>query len=87
MTLKPINADLVIAEVEAPETTTEFGLVLPDAAIQRPQYATVIAVSDDQTKTKVGDQILIRKHSGTEVTHEGETYLILHIHDIFAVIE
>ena len=87
MSLKPISDDLVIAKAQAAETTTEFGLVLPGDAIQRPQYATVIAVSDDHTKTQPGDQILIRKHSGTEVSHEGEDYLVLHIHEILAVIK
>jgi chaperonin GroES len=84
-TIKPISDELVIAQVEESDNKTESGIILPDAAVQRPQYATVIAVSDDHTKVTPGDIILIRKHSGTEITHNGEDYLVLHINEILAL--
>jgi chaperonin GroES len=83
--IKPISEELVIAQVEKAENKTESGIILPDSAIQRPQYATVISVSDDHAKTKPGDTILIRKHAGTEITHEGQDYLVLHINEILAI--
>jgi chaperonin GroES len=85
MTIKPISEDLIIAQVDKPDNKTESGIILPDAAVQRPQYATVISVSDDHTKVTPGDIILIRKHSGTEITHEGADYLVLHINEILAL--
>lgn len=85
-TLKPINEDLVIAQVEEADNKTESGIILPEASIQRPQYATVTAVSDDHAKTRPGDTILIRRNSGTEITHEGQDFLVLHINEILAIV-
>ena len=85
--LQPINDDLVIAIREKTDGKTESGIILPDAAVEKPQYATVYSVSAEHTKVASGDTILIRKHSGTEVTHDGEDYIVLHINEILAVIK
>ena len=48
---KPL-ADRVIVEQEAPETTTASGIVLPDAAQEKPQLGTVLAVGQGRYNDK-----------------------------------
>ncbi|MHB1686610.1 MAG: co-chaperone GroES [Ignavibacteriaceae bacterium] len=92
--LKPL-ADRVIIKPSEAEETTKGGIILPDTAKEKPIEGTVIAVgpgkiADDgkavKPEVKVGDKVLYGKYSGTEVTVEGEEYLIMRESDIFAII-
>ncbi|MHB8336682.1 MAG: co-chaperone GroES [Ignavibacteriaceae bacterium] len=94
MNLKPL-ADRVIIKPSEAEETTKGGIILPDTAKEKPIEGTVVAVgpgkiSDDgkqvKPEIKVGDKVLYGKYSGTEVTVEGEEYLIMRESDIFAII-
>ena len=71
------------------------GLYIPDTAKEKPSQGEVIAVgpgkvSDDGTRlemdVKVGDKVLYGKYSGTDVTLDGEEYLILRESDILAIV-
>ena len=95
MALKPLRDRIVAKTVEA-ETKTKSGLVLPDSAKEKPQEAKVLAVGpgrllDDgavkKLEVKNGDRVLYGKYSGTEVTIDGEDYLILREEDILAVVQ
>ena len=95
MALKPLGDRLVIKRLEA-QDKTKSGLVLPDTAKEKPQEGKVIAVGtgrlldNGSTKTleiKSGDRVLYGKYSGTEVTLEGEEYLILREEDVLAVVQ
>ena len=88
-------ADRVV--VKALEETEEMrgGLYIPDTAKEKPQQGEIIAVgpgklSDEGQRlvpdVSVGDKVLYGKYSGTEVTVEGEEYLILRESDILAII-
>jgi chaperonin GroES len=77
------------------EEKTKGGIILPDTAKEKPVVGEVVAVgpgkvSDDGKKVapevKVGDKVLYGKYSGTEVTVEGEEYLIMREADIFAIV-
>jgi len=92
--LKPL-ADRVIVKPSQAEEKTKGGIILPDTAKEKPIEGTVVAVgpgkvSDEGKATKlevkVGDKVLYGKYSGTEVTVEGEEYLIMRESDIFAII-
>jgi chaperonin GroES len=94
MKMKPLADRVVIKPSEADETT-KGGIILPDTAKEKPVIGEVVAigpgkVSDDGKKVpmevKVGDKVLYGKYSGTEVTVEGEEYLIMREADIFAVV-
>ena len=69
---------------------TAAGLIIPDTAKEKPLAGKVVAVgpgtSEVKMEVKVGDQVLYGKYAGTEVTVEGETYLIMRQSDIFAII-
>ena len=94
MKMKPL-ADRVIIKPAAAEEKTKGGIILPDTAKEKPVIGEVVAVgpgkvTDDGKKValevKVGDKVLYGKYSGTEVTIEGEEYLIMREADIFAIV-
>ena len=89
----PLADRVVIKPLEEAEQM-RGGLYIPDTAKEKPQQGEIVAVgpgrTEDGTKVamevKVGDKVLYGKYSGTEVTIEGETYLILRESDVLAVI-
>ncbi len=94
MKIKPLGDRVVIKPAEA-EERTKGGIILPDTAKEKPVVGEVVAVgpgkvADDGKKivmeVKVGDKVLYGKYSGTEVTIEGDEYLIMREADIFAVV-
>lgn len=94
MNLKPLGDRVIVKPAEA-EEKTKGGIILPDTAKEKPIEGTVVAagpgkISDDgkviKMEVKVGDKVLYGKYSGTEVTVEGEEYLIMRESDIFAII-
>ena len=71
------------------------GLYIPDTAKEKPQQGTVVAVgpgrlNDDGERmpmeVKIGDRVLYGKYAGTEVTVDGNEYLIVKESDILAVL-
>jgi chaperonin GroES len=94
MKIKPL-ADRVVIKPSPAEEKTKGGIILPDTAKEKPVVGEVVAVgpgkvADDGKKVlpevKVGDKVLYGKYSGTEVTVEGEEYLIMREADIFAIV-
>ena len=87
--IKPL-ADRVIVEVSPAEEKTASGLIIPDTAKEKPQKGTVVAVGtgkkDEPMTVKVGDTVLYGKYAGTEVSVEGQEYLIMRESDIFAIV-
>jgi chaperonin GroES len=93
MKMKPL-ADRVVIKPSPAEEKTKGGIILPDTAKEKPVVGEVVAigpgkVADDGKKIpmeiKVGDKVLYGKYSGTEVTVDGEEYLIMREADIFAI--
>ena len=94
MKIKPLADRVVVKPVEE-EEVTQGSIIIPDTAKEKPQQGKVVAVgpgkiSESGTKinpeVKVGDVVLYGKYSGTEVTVDGEDYLIMRESDILAVI-
>ena len=87
--IKPLQ-DRVLVKADAAEQMTKGGLYIPDTAKEKPQQGQVIAVGtgkkDEPMTLKAGDKVLYGKYSGTELTVDGEEYLIMRQSDIFAVI-
>ena len=83
-------SDRVLIQPNPAEEKTAAGLIIPDTAKEKPLAGKVVAVgpgtSEVKMEVKVGDQVLYGKYAGTEVTVEGETYLIMRQSDIFAII-
>lgn len=94
MKLVPLFDKVVLKQLVAEETTAS-GIVLPDAAKEKPQQAEVIAVGpggvvdgkEVTMQVKAGDKVIYSKYSGTEVELEKEKYVIVKQSDILAVVE
>jgi chaperonin GroES len=95
MNIRPLH-DRVVVRRKAEETTSPGGIVLPDAATEKPVQGEVIAVGKGKTSSngdvialdvKVGDTVLFGKYSGTEVKIGGEEVLVMREEDIMGVIE
>lgn len=94
MSLKPLDDRVVIRPVDAEETTSG-GIVLPDAAKEKPQRGKVLAVgpgrlleSGDRVAISVvvGDEVLFSKYGGTDIEVDGQEVKILRESDILAKI-
>jgi chaperonin GroES len=83
-------ADRVLVEPSAAETKTASGLIIPDAAKEKPQKGTIVAIGngkkDEPLTVKVGDTVLYGKYGGTELKLEGTDYLMMRESDILAII-
>jgi chaperonin GroES len=95
MALRPLHDRVLVRPAEA-EEVTKGGIIIPDTAKEKPQQGEIIAVgkgkiADDgklvAMELKIGDTVLYGKYSGTEVTVEGESLLMMRESDVFAVIE
>ena len=95
MSLKPLG-DRVIVKADEAEEQTASGLYLAGDAKEKPQTGKVVAVGEgkldkDGNKVpvlvKVGDKVIYGKYGGTEVTYDGEDFLILRADDIYAICE
>lgn len=82
--------DRVIVKAAPAEEKTAGGIIIPDTAKEKPQRGTVIAAGpgkkDEPMTVKEGDSILYGKYAGTEISFEGNEYLIMRESDILAVI-
>jgi chaperonin GroES len=92
--VKPLADRVVVKPLEEAEQM-RGGLYIPDTAKEKPSQGEIVAVgpgkvSDDGTRLEmdvsIGDRVLYGKYSGTDVTLEGEEYLILRESDILAIV-
>jgi len=83
--IQPINNNLLIKLDEVKEDKTSGGIIIPDTAKEKSQEGEVIALPpDSDIGVSVGDRIMYKSFSGTEITFEGEKYLIVPSDDILA---
>jgi len=89
LNIKPL-ADRVLVEPAAAEEKTASGIIIPDTAKEKPQRGTIVAAGsgkkDEPMTVKVGDTVLYGKYAGTELSVEGNDYLIMKESDLFAII-
>ena len=95
MKVKPLQDRILIKRIQE-EEKTKGGIIIPDAAKEKPQEGIVVAVGDGKVldngqrvapSVKAGDKILFGKYSGTEIKVDGEEHLILREDDILGIIE
>ena len=91
--IKPLG-DRVIVKPKEAEETTKGGIILPDTAKEKPIEGSIVAVGPGKYEdgklvdmtVKVGDTVLYGKYGGTEITIEGEEYLIMRESDIYGIV-
>ena len=95
MNIRPLHDRVVVRRMEE-ERTSPGGIVLPDAATEKPSQGEIIAVGNGRIldngevrglDVKVGDKVLFGKYSGTEIKIGGEEVLVMREEDIVGVIE
>ena len=95
MKLRPLQDRILVQRVKE-EEKTKGGIIIPDTAKEKPAEGKVSAVGNGKVgedgkriklEIKKGDRILFGKYSGTEVTIEGQEYLIMREDDVLGVIE
>jgi len=91
--LRPL-ADRIVVKPGAEEEVTKGGIVLPDTARKKPREGEVLAVGPGKLldngqrapmEVKVGDVVLYSEYGGTEVTVDGEDYVILDESSVLAI--
>ena len=95
LNVRPLGDRILVKRVEA-EETTKGGIVLPDAAKEKPKEGIVVALGEGKLldsgerasmQLKVDDRVLFTSYAGTEVKIDGVEYLIMGEDDVLAVIE
>jgi chaperonin GroES len=95
MKFRPLHDRVIVKRVEEEEKTSG-GIIIPDAAKEKPQEGKVIAVGKGKIlengkvsplDVKKGDRILFGKYSGQEIKIDGEEHLIMREDDILAIIK
>jgi chaperonin GroES len=95
MNIRPLHDRVVVRRMEE-ERLSAGGIVIPDAATEKPSQGEIVAVGNGKPldsgevrplDVKVGDKVLFGKYAGSEVKVEGEDLLVLREEDIVAVID
>ncbi len=91
--IKPLADRVIIAPME--QETMKGGIIIPDTAKEKPQQGKIIAAGPGIVRengdrvaleVSVGDIVMYGKYSGTEVTVDGDEYLILRESDVLAIL-
>lgn len=83
--LKPLG-DYVVAQAEEAESKTASGLYLPEAAKEKPKTSVVLAVGPAVSQIKVGDRIVYKSYSNTEVKVGKDEYILVKEEDVLATV-
>jgi chaperonin GroES len=94
MKLKPLYDRILVKRIEEKEQKKR-GIIIPDAAKEKPMEGKVIAVGagrvDEQGKrhpvdVKVGDRVLFGKFAGTEVKIDDVEHVILKEDEVLGIV-
>lgn len=95
MNIRPLHDRIIVKRMEE-ERMSAGGIVIPDAAAEKPIKGEVVAVGNGRQldngevrglDVKVGDTVLFGKYSGTEVKVDGVDLLVMKEDDVMAVFE
>ena len=95
MNLQPLGDRVIVKRIDS-ETKTASGIVIPDAAAEKPDQGEVLAVGPGKKtdkgeliamNVKVGDRVLFGKYSGQTVKVAGDELLVMKEDDLFAIVK
>lgn len=85
--LQPINQQVLLDLSESKVRQTAGGIIIPDTVDEKPMFAKVLSLSTiENSEISVGDTVLFKKYSGTEIEFEGRKFLLMPYADILAKI-
>lgn len=80
-------ADYVVAVSEEASSKTASGLFIPDSAQEKPKVAKVVAVGKETKQVKVGDKIIYKSYSTTDVKMGADEYILVKEEDVLATVK
>ncbi len=83
--IKPL-ADFIVAQADEAETKTASGLYIPESAQEKPKTVTVVAIGKDVKAVKVGDRIIHKSFTTTEVKVGKVEYILVKEEDVIATV-
>ena len=95
MEIRPLHDRVIVRRIEEKKTTAS-GLIIPDSSAEKPSRGEIIAVGKGKISAqgdlipmdvKVGDTVMFGQYSGSEITVDEETLLVMSEDEIIAVIE
>jgi chaperonin GroES len=95
MNMRPLRDRLLVERIEEAEQRIG-GIIIPDAAKEKPQQGRVVAVGKGRVNDKgevfpldvnAGDTVLFGKYAGSEIKLDGKEYLILREEEVLGVLE
>jgi chaperonin GroES len=94
MKIRPLGDRVLVEPIEEKEQTVG-GIIIPDAAKEKPMQGKVIAVGKKTDKdgkeiafdVKVGDTVLLPKYGGTEVKLGDQKLQLVREEDLLGVLE
>jgi chaperonin GroES len=95
MSLRPLHDRVIVKRLDQ-ETKTASGLIIPEAAAEKPDQGEVLAVGNGKIlesgsvrplDVKIGDRVLFGKYSGQAVKIKGDELLVMREEDIMAIVE
>lgn len=84
--LQPLG-DYVVAQNEEAQAKTASGIYLPDNAQEKPKTAKVVATGPNAKQVKVGDRIVYKSYSTTDVKVDGDEYILVKEEDVLATVK
>jgi chaperonin GroES len=84
--LQPLNENVILdMSSDKTEQRTASGIIIPDTAKEKPQTAKVLAIGTiENPAIAIGDTVLFKKYSGTELDYEGKKMLVIPYADLLA---
>jgi len=86
-----ILAGKILVQPKEAEKKTASGIIIPDSAKEKPQVGKVVLVGsakkDEPMEISIGDMVSYGKYSGTELTIDGEDYLLMSQTDVLFIAE
>ena len=95
MNLRPLYDQIIVKRMDQ-ETKTASGIVIPDAAAEKPDQGEVLSVGDGRFTqdgtlrpliVKVGDQVLFKKYGAQTVKIDGQEFLVMNEGDVLAIVQ
>ncbi len=93
--IKPLYNNVLLKKVEAAKQT-KSGIIISQKE-ETEEYAQVVAISDVkevkvndhvyEMPLKVGDKVMYKKYSGSDVKDGDENYILIKAEDILAIVE
>jgi chaperonin GroES len=93
--IRPLGDKVLIKRLEA-EQQTSGGIILPDAAKEKPKRGKVVAVGEGKLlddgkrasfQVKAGDEVIFSSYAGSELKLGNDEFIVMGEDDILAVVD